>query len=93
MLQSTLSSEIDQLRQAVRESESRRQAAETRLADLQRRLGIARNTIAAQDDEIDMLTGELARARSASAPLVPDTFVADAVKFFNVYSISSRRPA
>jgi hypothetical protein len=53
MMSLTPGAEIDELRRALRESEQRRQAAEVKLADRDRRLGTAFQTIA-------WLTGELA---------------------------------
>ncbi len=61
----TPGAEIDELRAVLRISEQRRQQAEARLADRDRRLGIASATIAAQDQQIAHLQAELAGRRSA----------------------------
>jgi hypothetical protein len=60
----TPGAQIDELSRLLRESEQRRQAAEVKLADCDRRLGTARQTIAAQCDRIGWLTTEIARLRS-----------------------------
>jgi chromosome segregation ATPase len=80
--------QIDELRRAIGESEQRRQAAEVKLADCERRLGTARQTIAAQDRRIGWLTSEAARLRDAAASTVPTDYARDAAQFFSVYSIS-----
>jgi hypothetical protein len=59
--------EIDELRRALRESEWRRQAAEIKLADRERQLGTAHQTIAAQDHRIVWLTAEVARLGGTAA--------------------------
>ncbi|HZA08922.1 hypothetical protein [Mycobacterium sp.] len=64
----TPGAQIDELRRALRESEQRRQAAEIRLADRERRLGTACQAIAAQDHRIGRLTTELAQLRGATIP-------------------------
>ena len=51
---------------AIGEPEQRRQAAEIKLADCERRLGTARQTIATQRDRIGWLTVEVARLRSSA---------------------------
>jgi hypothetical protein len=81
----------DELRRALGESEQRRQAAEINLADCERRLGTARQTIAAQDRRIGWLTSEVARLRDAVASNVPDEYARDAMRFFSVYSIGGAR--
>jgi len=68
----TPGAQIDELRRALRESEERRQAAEAKLADRDRRLGTACRTIAAQDNRIGRLTAELARLRGSAASTVLD---------------------
>ena len=59
--------QIDELRRALRESEWRRQAAEIKLADRERQLGTAYQTIAAQDHRIVWLTAEVARLVGTAA--------------------------
>jgi hypothetical protein len=81
----------DELRRALGESEQRRQAAEINLADCERRLGTARQTIAAQDRRIGWLTSEVARLRDAVTSNVPDEYARDAMRFFSVYSIGGAR--
>jgi hypothetical protein len=58
---------LDELRRALRESARRRQAAEIKLADRERQLGTAHQTIAAQDRQIRWLTAEIARLGGAAA--------------------------
>lgn len=87
MMPLTSGAQIDELRRAIGESEQRRQAAEGKLADCERRLGTARQTIAAQDRRIGWLTSEVAQLRDTAASTVPDDYVRDAKQFFNVYSI------
>jgi septal ring factor EnvC (AmiA/AmiB activator) len=82
----TLGAQIDELRRLLRESEQRRQAAEMKLADRERRLGNAARTIAEQRDLIDSLTTELASLRGAIAPDPHEDYVRDAARFFNVYA-------
>jgi hypothetical protein len=60
--------QIDELRRALRESEWRRQAAEIKLADRERQLGTAHQTIAAQDHRIVWLTAEVDRLGGAATP-------------------------
>lgn len=67
MMALTPGAQIDELRRVLRESEERRQVAEIKLADRERRLGTARQTIAAQDHRIGWLMAELARLRGAGA--------------------------
>ena len=71
---------------AIGESEQRRQAAEIKLADCERRLGTARQTIAALDRRIGWLTSEVARLRDTAASTVPADYARDAKQFFSVYS-------
>jgi hypothetical protein len=56
------------MRRALHESERRRQAAEIKLADRERQLGTAHQTIAAQDQRIGWLTAEIARLGGTTAP-------------------------
>ena len=67
MMALTPGAQIDELRRALGESEQRRQVAEVKLADRERRLGNACQTIAAQDHRIGWLTAELARLRGWDA--------------------------
>ncbi|HME49158.1 hypothetical protein [Mycobacterium sp.] len=69
MMALTPGAQIDELRRALRESEQRRQGAEIQLADRERRLGTACQTIAAQDHQIGRLRAELARLRGVGAPV------------------------
>ena len=85
----TPGAQIDELRRALRESEQRRKAAEIKLAD--RQLGTASQTIAAQDRRIGWLMAEVARLRDAAASTLPDDYLRDATRFFNVYSIGGAR--
>ena len=66
MMPLTPGAQIDELRRVLRESEQRRQAAEAKLADRERRLGTARQTIATQGHRIGWLTAEVARLRDAA---------------------------
>lgn len=75
----------------ARESELRRQTVEVKLADCERRLGTARQTIAEQDRRIGWLTSEVARLRDAAASALPADYARDAKQFFSVYSISGAR--
>jgi hypothetical protein len=59
--------QIDELRRTLRESERRRQAAEIKLADRERQLGTAHQTIAAQDQRIVWLMAEIARLGGTAA--------------------------
>ena len=86
MMPLTPGAHIDELRRALGESEQRRQAAEARLADRERRLGTACQLIAAQDHRIGWLTGEVARLRGAAAPLALDDYARDATGFVEIYS-------
>ncbi|MGA7054863.1 MAG: hypothetical protein WBZ37_27065 [Mycobacterium sp.] len=87
MMPLTPGAQIDELRGAMGESEQRRQAVGINLADCERRLGTARQTISAQDRRIGWLTSEVARLRDAAALSVPDEHARDATRFFSVYSI------
>jgi hypothetical protein len=85
------SAQIDELCGVIRESEQRRQAAEVRLADCERRLGVARRTIAAQDRRIGWLTSEVAHLRDTAVSTVPANYARDAARFFHVYSSGGAR--
>ncbi len=74
---------IDELRSAIGESEQRRQAAEVKLADCERRLGTARQRIAAQYRRIGWLTSEVARLRAAAAPTPPADCAHNTRQFFS----------
>ena len=87
----TAGAKLDELRRAIGESEQRRQAAEAKLADCERRLGTARQTIAVQDHRIGWLTSEVDRLRDAAASTVPADYARDAKRFFSVYSIGGAR--
>lgn len=91
MMPVTPGAQIDELRRVIGESEQRRQAAEVKLADCERRLGTARQTIAAQDSRIGWLMAEVARLKDATASIVRDDYARDAMRFFNVYSIGGAR--
>lgn len=91
MMPLTPGAHIDELRRVIGESEQRRQAAEIKLADRERRLGTARQTIAAQDRRIGWLMAEVARLRDAAGSTMPDDYARDARRFFNVYSIGGAR--
>jgi uncharacterized small protein (DUF1192 family) len=91
MMQLTPGAQIDELGSALRESERRRQTAEFKLADRDRLLGTACQTIAEQDARIAWLTAELARLRGAFAPPAHDEYMADAMRFFNIYTTAGSR--
>jgi hypothetical protein len=82
---------IVDLRRAIHESAQRRHAAEIKLADCERRLGTARQTIAAQDRRIGWLTSEVTRLRDAAASTGPADYARDAKQFFSVYSNGGAR--
>jgi hypothetical protein len=67
MMPLTPGAQIAELRRLLRESEQRRQAAEIKLADHQRQLGSAHQTITAHDHRISWLVAEVARLRGAAA--------------------------
>jgi hypothetical protein len=81
---------IDELRRAIGESEQRRQAAEVKLADCERRLGVARRTIAAQDRRIGWLRSEVAQLRYTAVSTLPD-YARDAARFLYVYGSGGAR--
>ena len=91
MMPLTPGAKIDELRRAIGKSEQRRQAAEIKLADCERRLGTARQTIAAQDRRIGWLTSEVARLRDAAASTAHADYARHAAQFFSVYSIDGVR--
>jgi uncharacterized coiled-coil protein SlyX len=69
--------QIDELRQALRDSEQRRHAVEIKLADRERQLGTACQTITAQDHRIGRMTAELTRLRGAATAAVLKTYALD----------------
>lgn len=75
MIPLTPGAQIDELRRLLRESEQRRQAAELRLADRERQLGTAYQTIAAQDHRIDRMTAELALPRGVATATATATVI------------------
>ncbi|MCW2564157.1 MAG: hypothetical protein JWQ31_2717 [Mycobacterium sp.] len=77
MMPLTPGAQIDELRRLLRESEQRRQAAEVKLADRERQLGTARQTIATQDHRIGGMTAELARLRGAATATVLNAYALD----------------
>jgi hypothetical protein len=80
MMPLTAGAEIDELRRVLRESEQRRQAAEIKLADRERQLGTAYQTIDAQEHQIDLLTAELVPLRQAAAL---NNYAVDFPRIFN----------
>ena len=78
----TPGAQIDELHRVLRESEQRRQAAEIKLADRERQLGTARQTIAAQDHRIGRITAELARLRGAATATVLNAYARDFPQLF-----------
>jgi chromosome segregation ATPase len=82
MMPLTPGAQIDELRRVLRESEQRRQAAEIKLADRERQLGTARQTIAAQDQRIGSMTAELARLRDAATATVLNAYALDFPQLF-----------
>jgi hypothetical protein len=77
MMPLTSDAQIDELRRLLRESEQRRQAAELKLADRERQLGTACQTIATQDHSIGRMTAELARLRGAATATVINAYALD----------------
>jgi hypothetical protein len=73
--------QIDELRRAIDEAEQRRQVAEDKLADCERRLGTASQTMVTQDRRIGWLTSEVARLRNTGASTVPADYAGDAMRF------------
>jgi chromosome segregation ATPase len=82
MMPLTPAAQIDELRRAIGEAEQRRQAAEVKLADRERQLGTARQTIAAQDQRIGRVTAELARLRGAATATVLNAYALDFPQLF-----------
>ncbi len=82
MMPLTPGAQIDELRRLLRESEQRRQAAEHKLADRDRQLGIARQTISTQDHQIGPVTAELARLRGAATATVINAYALDFPQLF-----------
>jgi hypothetical protein len=82
MMPLTPGGQIDELRRLLKESEQRRQAAELKLADRERQLGTARQSIATQDHRIERMTAELARLRGAATATVIDSYALDFPNFF-----------
>ena len=88
MMPLTAGAQIDELRHLLRESEQRRQAAELKLADRERQLGTARQTIATQDHRIGTMTAELARRRGAATATVLSAYALD---FPHLFKSNSER--
>lgn len=82
MMPLTPGAQLDELRRLLRESEQRRQAAEVKLADRERQLGTASQTIATQDHRIGVMTAELARLRGAATASVIDAYALDFPQLF-----------
>ena len=91
MMPITPGAQIDELRRVIGESEQRRQAAEVKLPNCERRLGVARRTIAAQDRRIGWLTSEVAQLRDTALSTLPADYARDAARFFHVYSSGGAR--
>jgi chromosome segregation ATPase len=88
MMPLTAGGQIDELRHLLRESEQRRQAAELKLADRERQLGTARQTIATQDHRIGRMTAELAGLRSRATATVLNSYALD---FPHLFKSNSER--
>ena len=88
MMPLTPGAQLDELRRLLRESEQRRQAAEVKLADRERQLGSARQTIDTQDGHIATMTAELTRLRGAKTANVINAYALDFPHFFK--SINER---
>ena len=88
MMPLTAGGQIDELRHHLRESEQRRQAAELKLADRERQLGTARQTIATQDHRIGRMTAELARLRGKATATVLNSYALD---FPHLFKSNSER--
>ena len=91
MMPLTPGAQIDELRRALRESEQRRQAAEIKLADRERQLGTASQTIAAQDHRIGRMTAELERLRGPATATVLNAYALDFPQLFKSTGARSRR--
>ena len=88
MMPLTAGAQIDELRHLLRESEQRRQAAELKLADRERQLGTARETIATQDHRIGKMTAELAGLRGRATATVLSAYEID---FPHLFKSNSER--
>ncbi len=88
MMPLTAGAQIDELRHLLRESEQRRQAAELKLADRERQLGTARQTIASQDHRIGTMTAELAAQRGTATAAVLSGY---AIDFPHLFKSNSER--
>jgi len=82
MMPLTAGAQIDELRHLLRESEQRRQAAELKLADRERQLGTARQTIVSQDHRIGRINAELAGLRGAAKATVLNAYALDFPNLF-----------
>jgi hypothetical protein len=82
MMPLTPGAQVDELRRLLRESEQRRQAAEHKLADRERALGTANQTIAAHVHRLGSMTGELARLRGAATATVVNAYALDFPQLF-----------
>jgi hypothetical protein len=88
MMPLTPGAQIDELRRLLRKSEQHRQAAELKLADRDRQLGTACQTIATQDHRIARMTAELARLRGAATATVLNAYALD---FPHLFKSNSER--
>jgi chromosome segregation ATPase len=88
MMPLTAGAQIDELRHLLRESEQRRQSAELKLADRERQLGTARETIATQDRRIGKMTAELAGLRGKATASVLSAYALD---FPHLFKSNSER--
>ena len=88
MMPLTAGAQIDELRHLLRESEQRRQAAELKLADRERQLGTARQTIATQDHRIGKMAAELAGQRDTATAAVLSAY---AIDFPHLFKSNSER--
>ena len=88
MMPLTARRQIDELRRHLHESEQRRQAAELKLADRERQLGTARQTIATQDHRIGKLNAELAGPRGRATATVLSAYALD---FPHMFKSNSER--
>jgi hypothetical protein len=77
MMSLTAGAQIDELRHLLRESEERRQAAELKLADRERQLGTAHQTIASQDHRIGKMPADLAEPRGKATATVLNAYALD----------------
>ena len=88
MMPLTARRQIDELRRHLHESEQRRHAAELKLADRERQLGTARQTIATQDHRIGTMTAELAGLRGKATATVLSAYALD---FPHMFKSNSER--